>query len=254
MIRTNPTDRTDCTTRPSIARRILRSRMSAAITAAALTASVAGGVAYAATGPIDGEGTIHACYNAASGAMKLLTANSTCPKSASTPISWNQHGAAGPQGIQGPEGPQGPQGAAGGLSANDVVAASASNVAMPGCWNACHSTYTELAAAPRPAGSYLVSGDVDFTIGTTWTAAGFDTSSIACWVGTTNSGSFPYNAVHLAPMPATGAMTPGSHVNVSINTVVTLSQSGPLGLYCDGETFTWNAITGSASMTAVRLH
>ena len=79
----------ETTPRPSIARRILRSRISSAVAAAVVTASVAGGVAYAAIEPIDAEGTIHGCYNPASGALKLLTMPACPTKGYTTAIAWS---------------------------------------------------------------------------------------------------------------------------------------------------------------------
>lgn len=72
--------------------RILKSRLAIALVTAVLTASVVGGIAWAAQSPVDGSGVIHGCYNPNTGVVKLRV-NATCPvKGATTPISWNQQG------------------------------------------------------------------------------------------------------------------------------------------------------------------
>lgn len=259
MIRT---DRTDCTTRPSIARRILRSRMSAAITAAAVTASVAGGVAYAATSPIDAEGTIHACYNATSGAMKLLTATSTCPKSASTPISWNQQGAIGPQGapgapgaagVAGPVGPQGDKGDAGGLSESETFTAGASLRLVNACIIGCSGpTYRPVAVIPYvPAGRYLVNADLSIDVGSTNSGS---TSALSCFVGGNRPNPFPYDWFFDRFFSTPFEHAAGSHVAAAVNSVISVATAGPVGIYCTAPSFTVNDINATGSLSAITVH
>ena len=102
-----------------------------------------------------------------------------------------------------------------------------------------------------PAGTYLVHADIDIAVGST---AKVDTSSATCEVGTIGSGYYPYNLVSLASMGSTGPVNPGAHGHLGIDTVVTLSQPGPLGVYCPGDIFSWNSISGTATMTAQLLH
>lgn len=70
--------------------RLIRSRPAVAIASAVLTATIIGGVAWATQSPIDSNAsaTVHACYNAKTGAMHLNVTGS-CPKTGqSTPIAW----------------------------------------------------------------------------------------------------------------------------------------------------------------------
>ncbi len=93
--------------------KIFRSKTAAVITTAVVTASVVGGIAYAASSPIDSGGVIHGCYNPTTGAMKLRT-GTTCPATGmKTPISWNSQGVQGIQGVPGANGNDGAPGAKG---------------------------------------------------------------------------------------------------------------------------------------------
>ncbi len=93
--------------------KLIRSKTAAVITTAIVTASVVGGIAYAASSPIDSGGVIHGCYNPTSGAISLKT-GAACPlKGKTTPISWNSQGVQGIQGIQGVPGANGNDGAPG---------------------------------------------------------------------------------------------------------------------------------------------
>ena len=70
--------------------RIMRSRLSVAVVASTVTAALVGGIAYGVQSPIDGNGVIHGCYNANTGAMKL-NVTGACPATGDkTPIAWNQ--------------------------------------------------------------------------------------------------------------------------------------------------------------------
>ena len=64
------------TDRPGLVARVVRSRVAVAAATAALSASILGGVAYAASSPVDTAGIVHGCYSPTSGALKLLTAPS----------------------------------------------------------------------------------------------------------------------------------------------------------------------------------
>jgi hypothetical protein len=80
--------------------------------AAVVTLGVSGGTAYAA-GLIPGsDGSIHACYNATNGNVRVVAAGQKC-RVHEKALVWNQTGPTGPQGPQGAPGPQGPQGATG---------------------------------------------------------------------------------------------------------------------------------------------
>ncbi len=92
--------------------RIVRSRVFVALGAVIVTAVVVGGTAWALQSPVDGTGTIHGCYNPASGAVKL-NVQTSCPATGDAmPITWNAQGPQGPEGDQGPQGAAGPAGAA----------------------------------------------------------------------------------------------------------------------------------------------
>ena len=119
--------------------KVFRSRTAVAITTAIVTASVVGGIAYAASSPIDSGGVIHGCYNPTTGAVKLLT-KTACPTTGlNTPISWNTQGVQGIQGVPGldgndgapgPKGDKGDQGPAAPLPGQRVIAV-AQDVYLP---------------------------------------------------------------------------------------------------------------------------
>ncbi len=93
--------------------KLIRSKTAAVVTTAIVTATVVGGIAYAASSPIDNAGVIHGCYNPSNGAISLKT-GAACPlKGKTTPISWNSQGVQGIQGIQGVPGANGNDGAPG---------------------------------------------------------------------------------------------------------------------------------------------
>jgi len=93
--------------------RVIQSRFAVAVVAATLTAGVVSGIAWG-VGPIGGNGTINACYNPNTGALKLNVKGSCPTKGDKTPITWNQTG---PQGATGATGSQGPVGATGATGA-----------------------------------------------------------------------------------------------------------------------------------------
>lgn len=66
---------------------------------------VVGGVAFAAIP--DSNGLINACYDNATGAVRLVDAPGNCAKTGETGISWNQTGPPGPPGSPGATGPPG---------------------------------------------------------------------------------------------------------------------------------------------------
>ena len=79
-------------------KRLIRSRVALVVVTATVTAVVAGGISWALQDPVDGDGVVHACYNAQTGALRLMV-TPTCPKGERTPIEWNQAG------LQGEPGP-----------------------------------------------------------------------------------------------------------------------------------------------------
>ena len=91
------------------------SKRMALVSAGVAAALAIGGTAAAASlgGPVDSSGVVHGCYSNAelngSHVFVLQDAGTSCPKG-TTPISWNQTGAAGPAGPAGPAGATGPQG------------------------------------------------------------------------------------------------------------------------------------------------
>jgi hypothetical protein len=99
------------------ARRILRSRLTAAVAGALCVG--AGGVAWA-TIP-DNTGVINGCYQKNNGQLRLIDTGATASKDSNTyscrkeevPIAWSQTGPAGATGPQGPAGPTGATGAQG---------------------------------------------------------------------------------------------------------------------------------------------
>jgi Divergent InlB B-repeat domain len=68
--------------------RFFRSRFFVACVASTVTALVVGGIAWAATSPVDSSGVIHACYNPNKGTLHLNVTGS-CPTTGQrTPITW----------------------------------------------------------------------------------------------------------------------------------------------------------------------
>ena len=66
-------------------------------------------VAFAQAAMSNGGGVINACYNNASGSLRIVDNASSCTNAESF-LSWNQSGPQGQPGAQGPTGPQGPSG------------------------------------------------------------------------------------------------------------------------------------------------
>jgi hypothetical protein len=97
-------------------------RLRAAFVAAAAVVGLAIG-AYAALGAGSAAGTIRACANTKTGALRLLRTGQSCRLTESA-VSWAQRGpmgfpgAAGPPGAQGPPGPAGQQGGQGPSGSN----------------------------------------------------------------------------------------------------------------------------------------
>jgi len=77
---------------------------------AAILVAVGGGATYAL---IPDGGVISACYNKATGALRIIDAATTPCRAGEVALSWNQQGATGPQGAIGLTGPAGPEGPAG---------------------------------------------------------------------------------------------------------------------------------------------
>ena len=100
--------------------KILKSRAFIAVTAAATTAAVVGGIAYAVTVvPPNPSDLYYACVSTAgvvkSSTIKLNVQPTSCPTATDTVRSWNAQGTQGMQGLPGNTGAQGdpgPQGAA----------------------------------------------------------------------------------------------------------------------------------------------
>ncbi len=89
---------------------VLKSRVSVAIVATVITASVVGGVAWAAQSPTSDTGIIYACYNPSTGAFRLRV-TTACPSTGMTvPISWNLAGVPGVDGMDGVAGTDGVDG------------------------------------------------------------------------------------------------------------------------------------------------
>ncbi len=99
--------------------RVIQSRFVVAVVAATLTAAVVSGIAWGVS-PIGGNGTINACYNPNTGALKLNVIGHCPNKGAKTPITWDQTG---PQGATGATGSQGPTGATGATGARGPTGA-----------------------------------------------------------------------------------------------------------------------------------
>jgi len=100
---------------------ILKSRAASIVAAGVLTASIVGGVAYAAVP--DSSGVYSGCYQKNSGALRVIDPSSESCKSNEILITWNRVGPAGAQGPVGPAGPQGvpgPQGTPGPGSVTQV--------------------------------------------------------------------------------------------------------------------------------------
>ncbi len=87
----------------------IKSPILAAVTSAALTAVLVGGVALAQTTTTP---VISACVHNATGNVRIVTAQSDCTPN-ETFTTWNQKGEKGDTGPVGPTGPQGSQGAPG---------------------------------------------------------------------------------------------------------------------------------------------
>ena len=84
-------------------------RMGRTATVATAAALLAGGAGAYAAIPDSQSGTIDACYDNATGAVKVIDrqTGATCP-SGSTSLRWNQQGRQGPTGMRGPQGSPGP--------------------------------------------------------------------------------------------------------------------------------------------------
>ena len=116
------------------------------------------------------EGVVEACYNNATGVLRVATPTKPCltttanPAFRETAISWNQQGPQGPEGPQGPAGPQGPQGVPGpqgpqGVPGGQGSAAAFSTsrqngdgerIAVP------RGTFVNVGSLTVPSGSYVV--------------------------------------------------------------------------------------------------
>ncbi len=77
-----------------------------AVAGATTMAVLTGGVAYGAIGPA-ADGTIRACVNTTTGAMRMVDPAAPTCASGETATSWNQRGATGATGATGPTGPAG---------------------------------------------------------------------------------------------------------------------------------------------------
>jgi len=91
--------------------RTRRLSLPAALLISVVALAAGGGVALAAKqiiSPDPATGVIHACYNSASGEIRLVNTGETCGHG-DTAIQWNQTG---PGGVAGPPGPPGPAGTA----------------------------------------------------------------------------------------------------------------------------------------------
>jgi hypothetical protein len=94
-----------------MSKRLVKGRRSVVALATAAAAVTAAGAAYASI-PDSTTGIISSCYNATSGAVRVIDDPShgstpTCP-STEKPLVWNQIGRTGPTGMRGPQGPPGP--------------------------------------------------------------------------------------------------------------------------------------------------
>ena len=150
-------------------------------------------------------------------------------------------GSDGPQGPPGSTGPQGPQGPAGGLS--DVWTLSGSGGF--GCFLSCNYDNTIAYSTTLPAGSYVISANLDVTVGNTFNNANTQ-GGATCFVGTPNN-LYPNVLVYF---PATGPLVEGGSGHVSLATTVTLGSPTTVGVYCP-PTFTLYGLTASTSLTAV---
>jgi hypothetical protein len=70
-------------------KRLLRSRMFAALIGATVVAVIGGGIGWAAIP--DSSGVIHGCYAKSNGALRAIDTGQTCGKS-EVPLNWNQTG------------------------------------------------------------------------------------------------------------------------------------------------------------------
>jgi hypothetical protein len=116
------------------------------------------------------NGQISGCYHKASGALRVINAESgeTCNANSELPISWNEagpKGTTGPRGSTGPQGPTGDAGASGVVGYAMVVADGSSNI--PGVAVGSHPSTdldaqkTQTATAYCPEGKKVVGGGVD---------------------------------------------------------------------------------------------
>ena len=79
------------------------------VVATATTLALTGTVAFGAIGPA-ADGTIYACVNTTTGAIRMLDPSTTSCPSGETRTWWNQRGRQGPTGYPGPKGDTGPAG------------------------------------------------------------------------------------------------------------------------------------------------
>jgi len=103
-----------------------------------------------------GDGSlIHACVSNRNGAVRIVSAASTCDAAKETSLDWNIQGVQGNQGPQGPVGPMGPQGPAGGILGfyNRYTA-----VTLPGNTETSGQAYCD-------SGDYAISGGTSGVFG-----------------------------------------------------------------------------------------
>jgi uncharacterized repeat protein (TIGR01451 family) len=162
-------------------KRLLRSRLFTACVASTVTALVVGGVAWAVQSPVDGNGVVHACYNANSGDVQLNVTGNCPAKGRTKPITWNVRG---PQGLQGPPGP------AGGVAIGDYCDTAIRVARNLGDWPlACepfvsHMTGTTTIDVTNDAdasNTFTVGDTVTFTITATNTGPGSNKNLSVFW-------------------------------------------------------------------------
>ena len=149
-------------------------------------------------------------------------------------------GATGSTGARGSTGATGSPGPTGGLS--DVWVISGSSTF--GCFSSCNFDSEIATGKTLPAGTYVISANLDVTVGDTYTPANFEAGA-SCFLGVPEI-NFP---TVLLDFPATGELTEGGSAHVFLASTVTLSSDTTVSVFCPAE-FTLYGLTASTSVTA----
>jgi hypothetical protein len=170
----------------------LHRRSAAKFTIAAVaTIGVLSGAAYA-TGLAGSAGSIHACANKRTGALRQVGSSKACRKTERA-VSWNVAGARGPAGARGAVGARGPAGATGLRGATGLQGIAGTNAALALAYPS--ALFNNPAAGQYGTPSGINFGQVPCTSGKKVVGGGVHTSSSAQVVDE----SYPTNGFSTTP-------------------------------------------------------